>query len=291
MNFLLLVLGLGATGAQQPTHDSGDGNAAAAEAGSRSDDAVLRIGNSTQLFADDFIVSSMTSTMTRSMHSPVMTLSDAAIQADQPWEQGYKVSDCAVSVAHVPNVDVPSGLGKIRVWYGLRTVAGAAERGVLLAYAESMDGGRSFTKPLLNQYSLGNSTANNIIMPVPTTSHCMAVFVDPNEPIGSPQRYRGISANTALISPDGLRWTKTGVYNVPSMLPGVAHNPFDTQDQIIWDPRCSCYSLYARWENERDNSSGEKTPGLFSFSLESSVSTGLKPKIDHFKTGSGQMQC
>ena len=52
MNFLLLVLGLGATGAQQPTHDSGDGNAAAAEAGSRSDDAVLRIGNSTQLFAD-----------------------------------------------------------------------------------------------------------------------------------------------------------------------------------------------------------------------------------------------
>jgi hypothetical protein len=141
------------------------------------------------------------------------------------------------------------------VWYGLRAVSGAAERGVLLAYAESIDGGHSFTKPLLNQYSLGNSTANNIIMPVPTTSHCFGVFVDPNEPAGSPQWYRAISANSALISPDGLNWTNTGTYNVGPMVPGVKHNPFDTQDQIFWDPRCNCYSLYARWENKRGNSS------------------------------------
>jgi hypothetical protein len=46
------------------------------------DDTVIQIGSSTQLFADDLIIASMTS-VTRTMHSPSM--SDVAIQADQPW--------------------------------------------------------------------------------------------------------------------------------------------------------------------------------------------------------------
>ena len=173
--------------------DTGQGSGiSSSKAAKTDDDTGVHIGSSTQLFADDLIIASMTSSLTRTMHSPSMC--DAGIQADQPWEQGYKVSGCAVSVLHVPNG--PSGPGKLRVWYGLTTVAGAAERGVLLAYAESVDGGRSFSKPLLSQYSLGNSTANNIIMPVPTTSHCMGVFIDPNEPVGSPQRYRARMLNT-----------------------------------------------------------------------------------------------
>jgi hypothetical protein len=229
--------------------DQGNG-ISSSKAAKTDDDTVVQIGSSTQLFADDLIVASMTSSLTRTMHSPSMT--DAVIQADQPWEQGFFVSMISTNVIHVANSSGPS---KLRVWYGLRAVAGAAERGVLLAYAESVDGGRSFRKPLLNQYSLGNSTANNIVMAVPTTSNGFGLFIDPNEPLGSPQRYRAISANTALISPDGLNWTKTGTYAVPSMVPGVEHNPFDTQDQIIWDPRCNCYSMYARWENMRDNSS------------------------------------
>ena len=153
------------------------------------DEPVLQIGGSTQLFTDDAIVASMTSTVTRTMHSPAM--SGVAIQADQPWEQGYFVSGIATNILHEANAS--GGPGKLRLWYGLRAVSGPTAHleggGMLLAYAESTDQGRSFTKPLLNQFSFRNSTANNIVMPIPTTSNGMGIFVDPNEPAGSPQRY------------------------------------------------------------------------------------------------------
>lgn len=240
---------LGSIAYDDDTDQGSDSNSS--KAAKTDDNTVVKIGSSTQLFADDLIIASMTSSLKRTMHSPSM--SDVVIKADRPWEQGYMVSGIQANVLHVPSA---LGPGKLRVWYGLREVTAYADIPTsLLAYAESTDGGRSFIKPLLNQYSLKNSTDNNIIMPVPTTSNGMGIFIDPNEPVGSPQRYRGISANTALCSPDGLNWTKTGTYAVPSMVPGVDHNPFDTQDQIFWDPRCNCYSLYARWENKRDNGS------------------------------------
>ena len=81
--------------------------AAAAAAAAQS--AAISIGNSTQLFVDDFLIQSKVN-LTRSMHSP--DLSRVAITADAPWERNYTVGMIGTSVI----LDD----GKIRLWYSLR---------------------------------------------------------------------------------------------------------------------------------------------------------------------------
>ena len=71
--------------------------------------AAISIGNSTQLFVDDFLIQSKVN-LTRSMHSP--DLSRVAIAADAPWERNYTVGMIGTSVI----LDD----GKIRLWYSLR---------------------------------------------------------------------------------------------------------------------------------------------------------------------------
>ena len=92
---------------------------------------------------------------------------------------------------------------------------------ILTAVAESRDGGRTFTKPLLHHYRLRGSTANNILGRVcPAVQHSAdwgsepenstdidSIFIDPTAASGSPRRYRGLSGNLAFYSADGLNWT------------------------------------------------------------------------------------
>jgi hypothetical protein len=211
--------------------------------------APVFIGNSTQLFADDFIVDSMVN-LTRSVHSP--DCSHSVITPDAPWERNRAISTSATSII----LDEDSG--KLRVWYMTRNATlGCWPKGVpgcvpaehlppqpnfeepgagpvYMHYAESVDGGKTFIKPSLGITSIGGSTSNNVVLtmfdggtladgPLPTRGNGLegegfTVFIDPNQATGSAQRYRGITAgNLALTSPDGFNWTVAGVYNIPCL--------------------------------------------------------------------------
>ena len=123
---------------------------------------------------------------------------------------------------------------------------------IYIGYAESVDG-KTFRKPLQHKYELGGSSANNFVAIASPGSNGLAVFIDPNEPPSSSRRYRGVSANLAMVSPNGLDWRTIGTYDLPASIPtatGVNNGSgaFDTQGVILWDPPCNCYSFYTRWD-------------------------------------------
>jgi hypothetical protein len=239
----------------------------------------INIGNSTQLFVDDFIVASMAN-LSRTMNRPVTDRQ--IIAADAPWEQGFTIGIIGTSV-------VLEDTGVIRVWYQLRNASLGHERcghtgqppcrgaagvpqpnyhkgPILTALAESHDGGRTFVKPLLHHYTLRGSTANNIIgrvypavrhdwgKIVMNTTNIDSIFVDPTVPVDSARRYRGVSGNLPFYSRDGVNWTAEQYRwdaDATSLFVGDwGTTGFDTQPVVFWDPPCQCYSYYTRFKNE-----------------------------------------
>lgn len=217
--------------------------------------AAIFIRDSTQLFADDFIVDSMIN-LTRSVHSP--DCSHSVITPDAPLERNRAIATGGTSVI----LDEDSG--KLRVWYMTRNATLGCLPGSVpdptrvppctpsehlppqpnfqepasgpayLHYAESVDGGNTFIKPSLGMTLIGGNTSNNIVLtmfdggtladgPLPARGNGLqgegfTVSIDPNQVAGSAQRYRGITeGNLALTSPDGLIWTVAGVYNIPCL--------------------------------------------------------------------------
>ena len=231
----------------------------------KTDDPPVHIGQATQLFIDDAIIAA-TANLTRTMHSPAMTR--VVVTADAAWETKFNLT------VGVLGASLVSDGGKLKMWYPLRNSSlGCRKEGVspssnsqpncssnnsqpnvdaapiFLAYAESTNGGQTFTKPILNMYSFEGSKANNII----GAYVGMSVFIDPIEPAGSPRRFRGIDGNQALSSPDGLVWTRVGsegVYNLTQTIPGnKGHGSYDTQSCLFFDVGCSCWSLFTRWND------------------------------------------
>ena len=51
------------------------------------------------------------------------------------------------------------------------------------------------------------------------------------------------------VSADGKKWSIEGDLNVP--IGDCSVNHFDTEDVMMWDPKCDCYSFYARCDYYR----------------------------------------
>jgi hypothetical protein len=254
----------------------------------------IDIANSTQLFVDDFLVATKTANLVRSLHRP--DCSRVAVTTDAPWERNYTMGLIGTNV-------ILRGDGTLQLTYCLRNSTlgcrpasvkpsandqppcseisptnppqpnyeGTAGN-IYIGYAESTDGGLTFQKPLQHKYSVRGSTANNFIAIASPGSNGLSIFVDPNEKPGSPKRYRGTSADLALISPDGKNWTKTGRMVPPSTIPAGSdegmpgHGAFDTDGIIYWDPACGggggCYSFFTRWDRSKPGAAPDSSSGL-----------------------------
>ena len=236
----------------------------------------IDIANSTQLFVDDFLVATKTANLVRSLHRP--DCSRVAVTTDAPWERNYTMGLIGTNV--ILRED-----GTLQLTYSLRNSTIGCTRGkydknndmppcsahwapqpnyepsagnIYIGYAESTDGGLTFQKPLQHKYSVRGSTANNFIAIASFASNGLSIFVDPNEPPGSPKRYRGTSADLALTSHDGKNWTTIGRMMPPSTIPAASdegmpgHGAFDTDGIIFWNPACEggggCYSFFTRWD-------------------------------------------
>ena len=69
----------------------------------------IDIGSSTQLFADDYLVASVTAGLIRRMHTPHMT---PIIRPDAAWETGFAIGTIGTSVVQAGD--------KLRLYYSLR---------------------------------------------------------------------------------------------------------------------------------------------------------------------------
>ena len=138
--------------------------------------------------------------------NPPYQAHEPVLMPDQAWEQRTGAS-YGIYSSILKDVD-----GRIRAWYHVRIGdyrSGRDEAHV--AYAESADG-IHFTKPVLNLFESGGTTANNIVIPGDIGGS--SVWIDPHADPDS--RYR----NQAKVysppevwghlhmhgSPDGIHW-------------------------------------------------------------------------------------
>lgn len=244
--------------------------------------AAVDVGTTTQLAVSPKIIAQTGAGLKRTMGRP----SDlhTVISADAPWEQGFAIGVLGTSI-------VDSGGGHLQLWYSLRNRTlvnndvdwggSSSDTGhrILQAYAVSSDFGRSWEKPLLHRFRLGNSSANNIVgyihnfgVPSHGGLNTVTIFADPHSSVD--KRYRGISSpiyqtnNVTYVnhsySADGLNWTASAE---PWTMSGIASGweasgGADTQLSAFWDPSCAppsmsspaagaqmgCYTLYNRFD-------------------------------------------
>ncbi|HVX47548.1 MAG TPA: hypothetical protein VHC49_26905 [Mycobacteriales bacterium] len=155
-----------------------------------------KLGNSTELFVDDYRVDS-TSGISRVVHPGAK--SDVLLAPDQPWEG--KVAYLYGTVLWDPELKL------YRMWYTTFDADGAE----FACYATSRDG-ITWTKPDLGLVDYHGSTQNNIVLATGPGADLAGVIRDPDDPDpnkrfklliyqGDPKGYN------AYFSPDGLHWT------------------------------------------------------------------------------------
>jgi hypothetical protein len=159
-----------------------------------------------QLFLDDFAVASVDK-LARVLHQPVKR--GAVIKPDVSWETCLQTR-CA------PAWDPGQKLFKL--WMITSTtfpeVGGTT-------YATSKDG-IHWTKPVLGQYEINGSKKNNFVTVDPKlgwpANAIENVVYDPDDPDAS-RRYKGLGhcyGREPLVSPDGLKWRRLDVPQIPS---------------------------------------------------------------------------
>ena len=159
-----------------------------------------------QLFLDDVGIASVDK-LTRTMHSPVKR--GAVIKPDLPWELCLQTR-CA------PAWD--PGQKRFKLW--MITSTTIPEIGGT-TYAASKDG-IHWTKPVLGQYAINGSKANNFVTvnanlgwPANAIEN---VLYDPYDPDPS-RRYKGLGhcyGREPLVSADGIQWRRLDVPPIPS---------------------------------------------------------------------------
>ena len=194
---------------------------------------LLDISTAKQVFIDNrFIAKS--SNVELVVNRPRVT-GEKLILADKPWEDFY-IGDYT---------SVIQESDRIHMWYETRDLRGTGG----MAYAYSIDGGATWTKPNLGVIEYEGSKDNNLVI---TGTHGSTVFR--NRPNADPQEkfcaFVG-SPNRMYVSPDGIHWKQYGKEPFLDMskvrsLPGAMSWTLDSQNVIFWDTRLQKYVAYPR---------------------------------------------
>lgn len=217
--------------------------------------APLHIGNTRQLFLDDFAIGSMEN-LTRVLHYPQRHSGNPILTGTQSWEK-WVIGVNGRSVLY----DQESQ--EFRMWYGGYLIDEAYPRSILfkVCYAVSADG-IHWTRPNLGQVDWEGSRRNNILRWGQKWMRRPNVMKDPGDP--DPERrfkmtyvdiFQGKTAITKGYSRDGIRWRLNGDEKPWFRGPHSAN-------LLGWDPSLRRYVLYVRMPGF-PNSVGRTTSGDF----------------------------
>lgn len=197
--------------------------------------SAIDIGSHRELFVDHYLIEKLDGA-TLQLHHPQPA--GTAITFDRPYEgvfSGY------VTVIK----DGPA----YRMYY--RGLAASKEGEALhsvdteiTCYAESRDGIR-WDKPNLGLFEINGSRDNNVILARTPACHNFCPFLDTRPGVDAGQRYKGVGGHgkyglLALVSPDGIHWTK--LQDKPIFTKGA----FDSQNLAFWSETENCYVCYFR---------------------------------------------
>ena len=199
---------------------------------------MINIGNSRELFFDDYLLDTEKTTAERRLHRPIRK--GEIFKLDMPWE-GNVCGYFSVFLAE----------GKYRMYYRA-TQSGRRER--YICYAES-DDGISWVRPNLGIVEINGSKDNNVLMDLEMlfemgfkTFDNLSVFYDENPECPSDRKYKmlcmycGNGALLSLVSEDGIHFRKDEIIT--------RDGEFDSQNLAFWSKYYGKYFCYYRGEHE-----------------------------------------
>lgn len=202
------------------------------------------LGTRLELFADRLLIDRLEN-CTHELNHP--TFAGEAFRFDRPWEGRF---------VGYPTV-MPDG-EVVRLYFrGMPNCAPGDEAPACLCYAESHDGGLTFTRPSVGLHEMDGSTENNILLVDEDGTHAFAPFIDTRPGVPAEERYKALG-NTrlpgqkewkllAFASADGVHWRKMADE------PVVAKGAFDSHNVVFWSPTEGKYlCFYRTWSQAKD---------------------------------------
>lgn len=236
---------------------------------------VAQLGDRRELFVDRHLIDAVSGGARLELHAP--TPADVAIRFDSPWDGPYSAY-----------VTVFADGDKVRMYYrGWKPKGDAKNDGDQFAcYAESSDGGRTFTKPKLGLFEVDGSKENNIVWGTP--SHNFAPFKDTRPGVPADEQYKALQSSNsvpgmarglaAFYSADGIHW------RVAVDRPVLTKGAFDSQNLAFWDPNHQEYRSYYRiFSNKIRDIAWSRSSDFLSWSEMQPIDQGPEPK-EHFYT-------
>jgi hypothetical protein len=209
----------------------------------------LRIGNQTQLLADDYVVEDRWK-LVRTVGQAFKSLRNPVVVQDKPWEG---------TIGPYPSVLYDDRTHKFRMWYQCFNLTNYFTHdgpNYYVAYAESEDG-FDWKKPLLEGFPFGQYPRTNVVMTGRGGRRAsgMQVFLNPDQ--SDPQK-RFMMVYTAqtvdlAYSPDGLHWN---IVEKPLL-----QYKTDFPNHLLWIPENKLWYLYVR-PAVRANGRGPLPEGL-----------------------------
>jgi hypothetical protein len=193
------------------------------------------IGSRRELFVDELLIVTLDGAARQTLHHP--TPREVVLVCDRPWEG--------------------NGLNYVTVFrdgdlYKMYYRGGDYDRGCsalheqVYCYAESRDGVQ-WERPNLGLVDFRGSKENNIIISekdpeLGGVCHNFSPFIDRNPAAPASERYKAIGGGPlfALVSPDGIHWTKAAAP------PIITVGDFDSHNLAFWDVLRQEYRAYHR---------------------------------------------
>ncbi len=230
-----------------------------------------------QLLLDDWVISK-TSRLTKEIGKAIKHPNNPLIRRDQPWDRAR--ADLYGSAVYDPEHD------RIQLFYAANNVSNGHED--RLAYAESYDQGKTWTKPLFDLIPFETHRRTNLVMlPPAQVMHGPCVFRDDHETnpakryklltssypdtayLGIPRIYEhrgnflysiadpplppdcGLPGMYVAYSPDGVHWQTPATY--------VTNMMSDTAQSAHWNSQLGKYVAYVRARTKNGRSVARMT--------------------------------
>lgn len=198
-------------------------------------------GNKLELFVDGHRIESMSGGVELRLHPP--RDGGMALKFDAPWE-----GSAAAYVTVFQDGE------KVKLYYRGWPIAGEDSKAFpeSACYAESTDGGLTFTRPKLGLVEFNGSKENNIILSPKV--HNFTPFKDTRPGCPADEQYKAVMSTIhhekrnpsldALTSPDGIHWKRLG--DTPILTKEPYNYGFDSQNLAFWDASRKQYVCYYR---------------------------------------------
>lgn len=211
------------------------------------DPNAIKIGDRLELLVDDKLIKNITN-LRRQVHQPIAR--EVSFIFNKPWEGNVSAyytlikEDANFFRLYYRGADINVKKMHLGITEG---------NGQRTCYAESHNGGRTWTRPNLGLFEYiddqGNKLENNIIWTDVLGSENFTPFKDTNPNCKPDEKYKAIGSrlNPYLLfgfsSADGINWK---MMNNGKPLLTLYHGKFDTQNVVFWNENINKYMMFYR---------------------------------------------